>query len=113
MTEAQLDQVRAALLGTRALECRSQPGQRLVDKNPLNLMRLPTIRRVFPNARIVLAIRHPRDVMLSCYLQHFRAPDFALLCSDIGKACRWLSEDFRLLVSGGGAAATGDSRSAL
>jgi Sulfotransferase family len=60
-----------------------QPGQRLVDKNPLNLLRLPAIRRVFPNAHILLAIRHPCDVMLSCYMQHFRAPDFALMCRDL------------------------------
>jgi tetratricopeptide (TPR) repeat protein len=58
-------------------------GQRLVDKNPLNLLRLPVIRRVFPNARIVLAVRHPCDVLLSCFMQHFRAPEFALLCRDL------------------------------
>jgi tetratricopeptide (TPR) repeat protein len=60
-----------------------QPGQRLVDKNPLNLLRLAAIRRVFPNAHILLAIRHPCDVMQSCYMQHFRAPDFALMCRDL------------------------------
>jgi tetratricopeptide (TPR) repeat protein len=59
------------------------PGQRLVDKNPLNILRLPVIKRVFPNARILLAVRHPCDVILSCYMQQFRAPDFALLCRTI------------------------------
>ena len=59
------------------------PGARLVDKNPLNILRLPVIRRVFPNARILLAVRHPCDVILSCYMQQFRAPDFALLCRSI------------------------------
>ena len=58
-------------------------GERLVDKNPLNILRLPVIRRVFPNARILLAVRHPCDVILSCYMQQFRAPDFALLCRSI------------------------------
>ncbi|HVY82046.1 MAG TPA: sulfotransferase [Steroidobacteraceae bacterium] len=58
-------------------------GQRLVDKNPLNMLRLPAICRLFPNARIVLAVRHPCDVLLSCFMQHFRAPDFALLCRDL------------------------------
>jgi tetratricopeptide (TPR) repeat protein len=58
------------------------PGQRLVDKNPLNLLRLPAIRRLFPRASVILAIRHPLDVVLSCYTQHFRAPEFALLCRD-------------------------------
>ena len=60
-----------------------EPGQRLVDKNPLNILRLPVIRRVFPQARILLAIRHPCDVILSCYRQHFQAPDFSMLCADM------------------------------
>jgi len=59
------------------------PRQRLVDKNPLNLLRLPVIRRVFPNAAVILVVRHPCDVLLSCYMQHFRAPDFALMCKDL------------------------------
>jgi len=61
------------------------PGQRLVDKNPLNLLRLPVIRRLFPNARILMVVRHPCDVLISCYMQHFRAPDFALLCADLDR----------------------------
>ena len=39
--------------------------------------------RLFPYAPILLAVRHPCDVVLSCYMQHFRAPDFALLCNDL------------------------------
>jgi hypothetical protein len=62
---------------------RLDPGQRLVDKNPLNILRLPVIRRIFPNSPIILAVRHPFDVILSCYMQHFRAPDFAMLCADM------------------------------
>jgi hypothetical protein len=58
-------------------------GQRLVDKNPLNLLRLPLIRRLFPNARTVLITRHPCDVIMSCFIQHFRAPDLAMLCRDL------------------------------
>ncbi len=62
---------------------RLAPGQRLVDKNPLNLLRLPAIRRVFPRSPIVCVVRHPYDVLLSCYMQHFRAPDFAMMCRDL------------------------------
>lgn len=58
-----------------------RPGQRLVDKNPLNLLRLPLIRRLFPEAQVILALRHPCDVLLSCYMQAFRSPAFAVLCS--------------------------------
>src|SRR5690349_21604792 len=75
--------VRAKYWGRVAKKVKLSAGERLVDKNPLNILRLPVIRRVFPNARIVLAVRHPCDVILSCYMQQFRAPDFALLCRSI------------------------------
>lgn len=47
----------------------------VVDKYPLNLLRLPVIARIFPGARIVLALRHPCDVVLSCFMQNFRFTD--------------------------------------
>ncbi len=62
---------------------RLEPGQRLVDKNPLNLLHLPLISRLFPDAPIILALRHPCDVILSCYMQNFRAPGFQTLCSSL------------------------------
>ena len=77
-------------------------GQRLVDKNPFNLLRLPIIRRLFPHARTVLIVRHPCDVVLSCFQQHFRAPDLAMLCRDLAS----LAAAYRLsrfLVSAGDA----------
>ena len=48
-----------------------QPGTLLVDKLPLNIVRLPMLWRVFPEARFILAIRHPCDVALSCLMQNF------------------------------------------
>ncbi len=60
-----------------------RPGQRLIDKNPLNMLRLPAIRRLFPHAPILLAIRHPCDVIISNYFQHYRAPEFVRLCRDL------------------------------
>jgi Flp pilus assembly protein TadD len=83
LSDAKLDQVRAAYWRRVNKKLRLEPGQRLVDKNPLNILRLPVIRRLFPNAHILLAVRHPCDVVLSCYMQHFRAPDFALLCAEL------------------------------
>jgi tetratricopeptide (TPR) repeat protein len=44
----------------------------LVDKNPLHLMQVPLIHRLFPDARFILALRHPADVVLSCYFTNFR-----------------------------------------
>ena len=83
MTHAQLEQVRAGYWARVAQRVQLAPGQRLVDKNPLNILRLPVMRRLFPNARVILAVRHPCDVLLSNYLQHFAAPEFALLCANL------------------------------
>jgi tetratricopeptide (TPR) repeat protein len=63
-------------------------GASLVDKNPLNLLRLPMIKRIFPSAKIILALRHPCDVMLSCYMQNFRSPAFMTLCSSLERLAR-------------------------
>ena len=52
--------------------------RRPVDKNPLNLLRLPLLPHLFPNAQAVLVVRHPCDVVLSCYMQDFSAPAFAV-----------------------------------
>lgn len=42
-----------------------------VDKLPLNAVLLPLIYRLFPTAKIVLALRDPRDAVLSCFQQRF------------------------------------------
>jgi tetratricopeptide (TPR) repeat protein len=53
-------------------------GKILVDKMPINTLRLPLIARLFPEARIVFAIRDPRDVVLSCFRRHFDPTPYSL-----------------------------------
>ena len=43
----------------------------VVDKLPLNILHLPLLNQVFPNAKYILALRHPLDCVLSCWMQHF------------------------------------------
>ena len=83
LTAHALGDVRARYWDLARSKAALLPGQRLVDKFPMNMTLLPLIRRVFPNARMVLAIRHPCDTLLSCFLQNFRAPELALLCRDL------------------------------
>lgn len=61
---------------------------RLVDKNPLNMTRLAFIRRLFPQARIVFAMRDPRDVILSCYMQNFQSSPLAVACKSLQSIAR-------------------------
>lgn len=47
-------------------------GKRVIDKNPLSMLRAPLIQRIFPDAKIIFALRHPCDVVLSCFMQNFK-----------------------------------------
>ncbi len=42
----------------------------LLDKNPSYNLTIPLMLRLFPETRLVIALRDPRDVVLSCYLRY-------------------------------------------
>jgi tetratricopeptide (TPR) repeat protein len=72
------DQIRAArdeYFRVAALHVTLAPGKLLVDKNPLSMTMIPIIRRLFPDARIILALRHPCDVLFSCFAANFDIND--------------------------------------
>ena len=46
-------------------------GRIVVDKMPLHAALLPLIATIFPRAKILLALRDPRDVILSCFRRRF------------------------------------------
>jgi hypothetical protein len=43
----------------------------MVDKYPTNLVWLGVLGRIFPDAKIILCLRDPRDCVLSAFQQHF------------------------------------------
>jgi hypothetical protein len=45
-------------------------GKLLLDKNPSPTTKLRIWLRVFPELRVVIALRDPRDVVISCYFQN-------------------------------------------
>ena len=53
-------------------------GKVFVDKLPLNLIDLPMLNTIFPDARVLVALRDPRDVCLSAFMQWF-APNPAMI----------------------------------
>jgi len=52
--------------------CKIDKNLILIDKFPLNIFEVPLIHRIFPNSKIILALRHPYDCILSCWMQNFR-----------------------------------------
>lgn len=99
LTKGDLSSIRGVYWESVGRKVSLQPSQRLVDKNPLNLTALPLIRLLFPNAKIILCVRHPCDVLLSCFLQNFRAPELALLCRDLATLTNAYSRIFEFWYS--------------
>jgi Flp pilus assembly protein TadD len=83
LTQDEASQLRELYLGMSRRVLPDLGTRRLVDKNPLNMLCLPMIARLFPEARIIMCLRHPCDVLLSCYMLPFRAPPFMVLCSSL------------------------------
>jgi tetratricopeptide (TPR) repeat protein len=94
LTGAEVDQLRAAYFRMVARVLPDLGQRRLVDKNPLNMLCLPMIMRLFPRARIILCLRHPCDVLLSCTMQPFRSPAFMVLCSSLQRLARGYVQAF-------------------
>jgi hypothetical protein len=78
-------------------------GKVFVDKYPLNTLKLPLIARLFPDAKILVACRDPRDIVLSCFRHRFSmsAPIYELL--SIQGAARYYDAVMQLLIRFGGA----------
>jgi tetratricopeptide (TPR) repeat protein len=67
---------RRAELGRRYLksllrEVQGEPSARvLLDKNPSPTSALHLCLRIFPNLKVIIALRDPRDVVISCFFQN-------------------------------------------
>lgn len=71
LTQEEIEELRHSYFKEADSHLKRESGRILVDKMPLNLVEAHLIWRVFPKAKFILAIRHPCDVCLSCFMQHF------------------------------------------
>ncbi|HET9640491.1 MAG TPA: sulfotransferase [Allosphingosinicella sp.] len=71
-------------------------GRTFVDMNPFNGIKLPIIARLFPEARILIMRRDPRDVVLSCYRINFTPSPAAFAFSDLEETARHYDALMRL-----------------
>lgn len=58
----------------------------VVDKMPLNMLALPFIHALFPDAKVIFAQRHPADAVLSGFMQSFVLNDAMASFLDIEDA---------------------------
>jgi hypothetical protein len=73
---ARLEQFRTGYFSTmEALLEQPLTGRLLIDKNPSYTDCIPAFARVFPEAMYVIALRDPRDVVLSCFFQDLPVND--------------------------------------
>jgi tetratricopeptide (TPR) repeat protein len=72
MTEAQVRAAQQRYFEIAGEYAELAPGKLLVDKSPMLINDAAFIYRLFPNAPFILALRHPADVLLSCFVSNFR-----------------------------------------
>lgn len=60
----------------------------VVDKLPLNIINLGLAQALFPKARVLVALRDPRDCVLSCFMQNFRPNEAMINFLDLQQAAQ-------------------------
>ena len=71
LSDDRLDELRLGYFEDVAAIAPTAGGKLILDKMPLNTLRGPLIARLFPDAPIIFALRHPCDAVLSCFMQNF------------------------------------------
>lgn len=61
-------------------------GRMHLDKNPAYNLTIPLVLRVFPSTRLIVALRDPRDVIVSCYLRYLPLNAVSVCFLDIARA---------------------------
>ncbi|HYD87339.1 MAG TPA: sulfotransferase [Vitreimonas sp.] len=97
LSEGEIETVRADYWRRVRAETTVPDGALVVDKLPLNIVVLPLIRRIFPEAKAIFALRDPRDVVLSCFQQRFGMNAAMAQFLDLGAAAAYYDSVMRLM----------------
>jgi hypothetical protein len=83
----------------RAREQGFEPGGKIfVDKQPFNTLKLPLIAAFFPHAKIIFAVRDPRDVILSCLRRRLTIGALTYQLLTLETAAQFYADYMRLTV---------------
>lgn len=67
--------------------------QVLLDKNPSATGQIPAFLRMFPHARILYALRDPRDIAVSCFLRFLPMNSVSAHFLEPGTTLNWIHEE--------------------
>jgi tetratricopeptide (TPR) repeat protein len=76
-------------------------GRIFLDKAPAGTLYLPLLAKLFPTAKVLFAVRDPRDVVLSCFRNNFQLNAMTYAFTDLGEtaacydACMALAQVYR------------------
>jgi len=76
-------------------------GKVFLDKAPAGTVYLPLIAKLFPGAKVLFAVRDPRDVVLSCFRNNFQLNAMTYAFTDLAEtaacydACMAMAEVYR------------------
>jgi Sulfotransferase family len=96
LTDAEIDNLRSAYWRRVADPGIDVTGKTFVDMDPSKSMGLPLITRLFPDAKIVVMRRDPRDVIWSCFRRAFVYSAMTLEFSSLDRAARHYDAVMRL-----------------
>lgn len=98
LTTAEIETVRATYQRIVRAGHPETDGRLIVDKHPLHIVLLPLINRIFPDAKLILSVRDPRDVVLSCYQQCFGVNVATLQFLELEKAADYFDAVMELML---------------
>jgi tetratricopeptide (TPR) repeat protein len=71
-------------------------GRVFLDKAPAGTLYLPLIAKLFPRAKLLFALRDPRDVVLSCFRSSFQMNALTYAFTDLAETARCYAATMRL-----------------
>jgi hypothetical protein len=71
-------------------------GRMLLDKNPAMTMLLPVVQWAFPEMKTLFALRDPRDVILSCFMQKLQPNPISVNWLSLSAAADYYAATMRM-----------------
>lgn len=96
LDESEIQALRKSFFETHRQKGANFSRKILVDKLPLNIAHAALIYRMFPDAKFIMALRHPCDCVLSCYMQAFQINAAMINFLDLRQAARFYDSLFSL-----------------